>query len=338
MKTRLLIIAGIVLQTATIAQDIHFSQYWENPVLLNPGFSGTDKAKIRINSVHRNQWGSVGNIFTTSALAGDFKLNRAGRSSSFGAGTFVLYDKAASGSLSRFSAGTSLASSVHIGKNKYLSLGIQFSYNQNSVRFGNSTWDAQYNNEFDASRSSNENLSVSGKNFFDAGAGFVFYKNGNSRDFNSKNDNSFQFGVSAFHLNQPDIGIYGSDKMKIRYNGFIKMDFVLASKFSLQPVVYYARQGNLQEINTGSLLRYSLSEQNMSGTSKTKTIAFGLFYRYGDSMYPVINFECGSWLAGLSYDMNISNLSEFTQSKGGFEVCLKYRYLKVDEEKSKKSF
>ena len=274
----------------------------------------------------------------TSALAGDFKLDGNGKLSSFGIGTYVMYDKAASGSLSRFSAGTSLASSVRIGKNKYLSLGIQFSYNQNAIRFGNSTWDAQYDHEFDASRSSNENLSVSGKNFFDAGAGFVFYKNGNSRDFNSKNDNSFQFGISAFHLNQPDIGIYGTDKMKIRYNGFAKMDFVLASKFSLQPVAYYARQGTLQEINAGTLLRYSLSEQNMAGTSKTKTIAFGLFYRYGDSIYPVMNFEWGNWLAGLSYDMNISNLSEFTQSKGGFEVCLKYRYMKADNEKNKRSF
>ncbi|MFZ5551561.1 MAG: PorP/SprF family type IX secretion system membrane protein [Bacteroidota bacterium] len=338
MLKRFISILIFLFPAVLTAQDIHFSQYWENPLLLNPGFTGTDKALVRANTTYRNQWASIGNIYTTSALSGDMKLKPDGKSSFFGTGIFVIYDNAASGSLSKFSAGITLSSSVHFGKGKYLSLGIQGAWNQNSIRFDNSTWDKQYEHEFNSALSSGENLSVSGKNYIDAGAGIVFYKNGNGRDFNSKNDNSFQFGISAFHVNRPDIGIYGVDKLNIRYNAFAKMDIVLASKFSLQPVAYFAMQGPLKEINTGSLLRYSLSEQNKMGTGITQSIAFGLFYRYGDALYPAFQFEWKNWLAGLSYDMNLSNLSSWTKGKGGIELTLRYRFMPVESSSSKRSF
>ena len=37
------------------AQDIHFSQFMENPLLLNPAYAGMDNA-LNITSRYRNQW------------------------------------------------------------------------------------------------------------------------------------------------------------------------------------------------------------------------------------------------------------------------------------------
>src|ERR1041384_3779222 len=40
------------------AQDIHFSQYAETPVLVNPALTGTQYA-IRASTIYRDQWRSV---------------------------------------------------------------------------------------------------------------------------------------------------------------------------------------------------------------------------------------------------------------------------------------
>ena len=49
------------------AQDIHFSQIFETPLLRNPALEGLFSGDIRVQTVYRSQWNSVTNAYSTSS-------------------------------------------------------------------------------------------------------------------------------------------------------------------------------------------------------------------------------------------------------------------------------
>ena len=59
---------------AVIGQDINFSQFYELPLLRNPGLAGIFWGDFRLTSSYRNQWESVSVPFRTMALGAEYKL------------------------------------------------------------------------------------------------------------------------------------------------------------------------------------------------------------------------------------------------------------------------
>ena len=53
------------------AQDIHFSQFFETPLLRNPALAGIFSGDLRIQAVYRNQWNSVTVPYQTTSLNGE---------------------------------------------------------------------------------------------------------------------------------------------------------------------------------------------------------------------------------------------------------------------------
>ena len=53
-------------------------------------------------------------------------------------------------------------------------------------------------------------------------------------------------------------------------------------------------------------------------------VFFGAYYRHQDAVIPVVAMDYRSFRVGLSYDVNISSLSEASGGKGGFEISLGY--------------
>jgi type IX secretion system PorP/SprF family membrane protein len=109
-----------------ISQDIHFSQFFETPLLRNPALAGIFGGDLRIQGVYRNQWNSVTVPYQTGSLNAEYKLP-VGRGDDFlSIGGQILYDK----------AGTVALTATHIlpvinyhkalsaEKNSYLSLGF----------------------------------------------------------------------------------------------------------------------------------------------------------------------------------------------------------------------
>ena len=76
------------------SQDIHFSQFFETPLLRNPALAGIFSGDLRIQGVYRNQWNSVTVPYQTASLNGEYKLP-VGKSDDFlTLGGEILYDKA----------------------------------------------------------------------------------------------------------------------------------------------------------------------------------------------------------------------------------------------------
>ena len=76
------------------AQDPQFSQFYSNPLYLNPGFAGTSTYP-RLVSNYRNQWPSSGNTFVTYNLSYDQYLLGLNGAIGFQA----LYDREVNGSI-----------------------------------------------------------------------------------------------------------------------------------------------------------------------------------------------------------------------------------------------
>ena len=116
----------LLITTISKAQDIHFSQFFETPLLRNPSLAGIFKGDIRAQMVYRTQWNNVTDAYRTGSFNIEYKKS-IGRGDDFlTVGGQILYDK----------AGTIALTSTHIlpvlnyqkslstERNMYLSLGF----------------------------------------------------------------------------------------------------------------------------------------------------------------------------------------------------------------------
>jgi hypothetical protein len=54
-------------------QDIHFSQFFETPLLRNPSLAGIFKGDIRAQMVYRSQWNNITDAYRTGSFNVEFK-------------------------------------------------------------------------------------------------------------------------------------------------------------------------------------------------------------------------------------------------------------------------
>ena len=76
------------------AQDLHFSQFFESPLLRNPALAGLFEGDIRIQSVYRDQWNSVTTGYRSGSINGEFKKPVGNGDDFFTMGMQLFYDKA----------------------------------------------------------------------------------------------------------------------------------------------------------------------------------------------------------------------------------------------------
>jgi hypothetical protein len=57
----LFIICTLWAASSAHGQDIHFSQFFQAPLLRNPSLAGIYTGDIRVQTVYRDQWNSVTN-------------------------------------------------------------------------------------------------------------------------------------------------------------------------------------------------------------------------------------------------------------------------------------
>jgi type IX secretion system PorP/SprF family membrane protein len=204
----------LTISSYTFAQDIHFSQFSETPLLRNPALAGIFSGDLRIQGVYRNQWNSVTVPYQTGSLNAEYKLP-VGHSDDFlTLGGEILYDK----------AGTVALTATHIlpvinyhkslseEKNMYLSLGFMGGLVQRKIDRSKITTNNQFNgNEFDGSLSDGETFPGNGYSYFDGSAGMSF----NTQIGQNQDDNVF-IGVAYHHFNKAaKVSFYANDKIEM---------------------------------------------------------------------------------------------------------------------------
>ena len=87
-----IIIAFFCMQVKS--QNIHFSQFFEAPLLRNPALAGLFAVDIRLQSVYKSQWQRVSVPYQTVSLNGEYKISIKSNEDFLIIGGQLLYDKA----------------------------------------------------------------------------------------------------------------------------------------------------------------------------------------------------------------------------------------------------
>src|SRR6476660_7773854 len=84
----------VQLSADCFSQDIHFSQFFEAPLLRNPSLAGIFSGDIRVQMVYRDQWNSITTAYKTASVNGEYKMP-VGKGNDFvTAGLQLLQDRA----------------------------------------------------------------------------------------------------------------------------------------------------------------------------------------------------------------------------------------------------
>ncbi len=314
------LVAGIMAIFCTLtssAQDLHFSQYFNTPLLVNPANTGfAPESDYRVGVNYRNQWSSILNnpYKTMSAWADAQAFGNRLNNGWLGIGGALQSDVAGSGGLTSTRAYGNIAYHQLLGINSLLSMGFSVGYASKRIDFTKLSFDDQWNGKFfDVTIPNGEPFAYSRVSYLDLGVGmnYAFFPS----------DNTYlNVGVSISHINQPRESFFSNSlidqRVDARYNVFLNGMFKLNDQWIINPNAYVSKMGTAWETVVGMNANY-----NLSGDGFTQMIA-GLYYRGGDAFIPMIGYQLNDFKLTFSYDATTSFLKNYNQSRGAYEISL----------------
>ncbi len=336
-KTLLFVVVMLIGGTSLLAQDLHNSLFYMNPLHMNPAFAGAYEGTFRIGGLYRDQARTaIGSAaYSSPTVFVDAPVIMIGKRSWLGAGLLVFQDVAGDGNL-KMTAGQ-LSASLHLAMDKksknVFSFGVQWgkvsrSF-ENTFRWGDEIAMRQageLNPETEdviAEQGSNQGPGGgpgggggggTKPNFNDINAGIML----KSR-INKKTD--FNIGFSTRHITTPgsDFNFSSSQEdLNLRLIAHAQLRNQMDDKWSITPEVYFSNIGTDSQIQLHGWTGYMLKPE------KNIQLNFGLGYRVADSGQVLLGIDYGDIKAQLAYDITLSQLSDVNSSQGGFEIAVYY--------------
>ena len=300
MKKGLIIFCAIMglLRFEAYSQDPQFTQFYSNPIYLNPAFAGSNGCP-RFSLNYRNQWPSLtGNYVTYSASYDQYFKNISG-----GIGVIGMHDQQGQGTI--FTSMIGLVYSYHLKVNRKFKMqfGARASMFNKFIDWDKLTFGDMIDPRKGFIYQTGDVPRGGSRYFFDASAGFVGY---------SKH---FFFGGAVHHLNRPNESVIeGESNLPMRFTGHMGAEIPLGRKSqynnstSIMPNIIYQYQNGFQEINIGTYIKYG-------------AFTFGAWYRNRDAFILTIGLRTKQFKIGYSYDVTVSKLNNGV-SGGSHEVSL----------------
>jgi type IX secretion system PorP/SprF family membrane protein len=307
-------------------QDIHFSQFNQVPQLINPSLTGAFQGDFRGIMNYRDQWSSIA-PYKTYSLALDWGFLKKQLTGKYlGAGLFLYQDIAGDSRLSTTQVNLSLSSIISINKSHNISAGIQGGFSQRKMDDAGLHWGAQYDdNGYAAGIAAGETDAFENYAFGDFSMGLSWSYGKGSTNISSNDHLSANAGIAMYHLNKPEQGS-GFDRLKPEFVAHAELMVGLkGTRVTLVPSALYLQQGVLHEINIGGMVRHTIKEESKyTGFIKETALLLGGYYRIGDALIPTCMLEVANFALGISYDVNISSLTEASNGAGGLEISFRY--------------
>ena len=305
----------------SFAQDMHFSQFFEKPMLRNPALAGVFEGDVRISGIYRNQWQSVTTPFQTGGLSGEIKLP-VGTYDWVTLGTEIEYDQAGDLKLRRTQVLPVVCyhKSLSAVRDNYLSIAFMGGYVNSQFDPYSAQWDDQFvNGHYTPTNQSSQVFSNSSYGYWDASTGIAYSGEMGEMD-------RFYLGVGLFHFNNPKTNFYSSNNtttvpQKLTVNSGFK--FTTSDLDNVHIYADYQLQGGTDQFIGGVMYTRELVKRY--DDHKSYSFGVGAFYRWNDAIIPTVKLDMYDLSLGLSYDVNVSRLTEASQSMGGFELSLSYR-------------
>lgn len=297
---------GVAMPGETAAQDAEFTQFYANPVFMNPAFAGSARCP-RFVMQYRNQWPAMSGNYVTQATAYDQHIP----SISGGLGFTAMTDRAGRGTLTteRFSGIYSYQQAV--SRKFSIRAGFEATYFQKRLDWGQLTFGDQIDPRYGFIYETQDQPRGGKVSQVDFSAGIV--------GFSKK----LYFGFAAHHLNEPNESlVVGLSRLPMKLTGHIGAllpldgDARYASAF-ISPNIIYNRQGEFQRLNFG-------------GYVSKGPIVGGIWYRgiigtqYRDAFIVTLGIQSDVLKFGYSYDVTVSDLTPATGGAHEISVALNF--------------
>lgn len=307
----------VLLSSQSIAQDLHFSQFYEAPLVRNPALAGLFKGDVRAQVVYRNQWGSVTTPYQTGSLNGEYKF-AIGRGNDFvTTGLQVLWDRAGSVALNttHLKPVVNYHKSMNADKNRYVSIGFIGGLVSRSLDRSKVTTNNQYDGfGYNGSLPDGEYF-ASNYSYFDAGVGMSY-----NSSLGDNDENNYFIGLAYHHFNRPVNSFYRSLQHMPRWVASGGIRTTMGDFAYLTFNADFSMQGPFKELIGGAMYSRKFGDFE----TPDYIVHLGGYLRWEDAIIPVVKLDYHPFSIGFSYDMNISQLRTSSQGRGGFEISLSY--------------
>lgn len=332
---KLLTLLFALYTTSITAQDIHFSQFAMSPLLLNPALGGLSNADYRMYANFRTQWNTIsgGNAYRTLAGGVDMAIGKASQSGSF-AGIGVSFFSDQSGVAGFQTNNVSLTAAYHImlsrRRNMSLSVGLEGDFNSRGFDPSKATYDFNYDQITGTVNNTQKETFTRTKIYYGSvGAGIFFTTT-------LKSGTDIYIGTSLSHINQPNISFFSGATTSNIFNENLNMKFtahggaavVLSKKLCIIPNFFMMIQGPASQYNAGAMMKIQIGNHVLSKNflylGSQIRFANGVDAVVADAVIIHARYDYKSLTIGLSYDINISQLSVATSTFGAPEVSVMY--------------
>jgi type IX secretion system PorP/SprF family membrane protein len=300
------------------AQDLHFSQFFNSPLLTNPANTGfIPDGDYRLGINFRNQWSSIMAVpYKTMSAFGDVQvMQNQDNTGWMGVGGLILHDVAGSGNLTSTKVYGSVAYHQMINSGSLVSLGFNVGWANKQINVTNLKFPDQFDGHFfDSHLPTGVLLDANNINYLDmqVGMNYAYFPAGNIY---------MNAGFSAMHVNRPRESFFNEqqgidNRVPVRYTGFLNGSFKPNDQWIINPNAYFSLQAKSYEVVLGMNAHY-----NLSGDGEQILIG-GLYYRYKDAVIPMIGLGYKDYTFTFSYDATTSTLKNYNNTRGAFEFSL----------------
>ncbi len=298
-----LVFAWVMLGSASaLAQDPQFTQFYANPLYLNPAFAGTARCP-RVVLNYRNQWPALTGTFVTTSASYDQHVDGV----MGGLGLLVTNDQAGKGTLSTSTVSGIYSYQQAISRKFSMKVGFQATYFQKSLDWSKLTFGDQIDPRRGFIYNTNDVPRGGKVGNADFSAGVLGYSD------------IFFVGFAVHHLTQPNESlIVGDSKLPMKVTGHAGASIPLGmngrygeARTRISPNVLYQSQAAFKQLNLGLYVDHG-------------PITAGVWYRTRDSFIALIGFHTDKFKFGYSYDLTTSKLT--TQTAGSHEISVQLQF------------
>lgn len=314
-KQLFILVSYLCLAFIATAQDLHFSQFMNSPLLTNPANTGfIPDADYRIGGNYRSQWTSVPVPYKTASVWGDAQLFRNKIENGWvGVGAVILSDAAGRGNLRSNKVYASVAYHQMLGLSSLITAGFNAGYASKRIDITKLSFDNQWNGKFfDAGAPSGEAFLTNTKtSYFDlqVGMNYAYFPTENAY---------INAGLSVHHINKPKETFFTNSNNEVprRYIAFLNGSFKMNDDWILNPNSYFSSQAKAREFVVGGNAAY-----NVKGDGSIVVFG-GAYYRWADAGIAMVGIEMKNIRFTFTYDATMSNLSSFNKANGAWEFSL----------------
>jgi len=293
MKSLITVLLSVLIALSSTGQDAHFTQFYANPVYLNPALAGL-RGCPTVTMNYRNQWPGIKDAYTTYSTSFDKYSEKL----KGGVGVNVFHDRSGGGRLMTTAASAVYAYQYQISKKITIKLGGKATYVNKSIDWNRLVFgdmiDAREGIVYGTQQQFGEPV-----HYADFSAGALLYT-----DY-------FFGGFAVDHLTEPAEGLlnrYATSlprKYTFHAGANIPLGKMRKMNRAISPNIMITKQNEFTQVNVGMYLRL-------------RELVVGTWYRNKDSFILLAGIETSKFKFAYSYDVTTSGILQ--QSMGSHEL------------------